>query len=67
MTALEQRQLKTLLKDAVVEVLKERHDLLRDALQESIEDLAMLKAIQAGEKTRIVSRRRILQRLNRAA
>jgi hypothetical protein len=34
MTALEERRIKVLLKDAVVEVLEERHDLLRDALQE---------------------------------
>lgn len=67
MTALEERRIKSLLKDAVVEVLKERHDLLRDALQESLEDMAMLKAIQAGEKSRLTSRKKIFQRLARAA
>jgi hypothetical protein len=67
MTALEERRIKVLLKDAVVEVLKERHDLLRDALQESLEDMAMLKAIQAGEKSRLTTRKKIFQRLARAA
>ena len=67
MTALEERRIKVLLKDAVVEVLKERQDLLRDALQESLEDMAMLKAIQAGEKTALTSRKRIFRRLARAA
>ncbi len=67
MTAVEERRIKGLLKDAVVEVLQERHDLFREALQESLEDLALLRAIQAGEKTRLTSRRRIFQRLARAA
>ena len=67
MTAVEERRLKVLLKDAVVEVLEERHDLLREALQESLEDLAMLRAIRDGEKSRPVSRKKILQRLARAA
>ena len=67
MTAVEERRIKVLLKDAVVEVLEERHDLLREALQESLEDMAMLRAIQDGEKSRPVSRKKIFQRLARAA
>jgi hypothetical protein len=67
MTALEERRIKGLVKDAVVEVLKERHDLLRKALQETFEDIAMLRAIRAGEKSRLTSRSRILQRLARRA
>ena len=67
MTAVEERRIKVLLKDAVVEVLEERRDLLREALQESLEDMAMLKAVQQGERTRITSRKRIFQRLARAA
>ncbi len=67
MTALEERRIKLLLKDAVVEVLEERHDLLREALQESLEEMAMLRAIQAGEKSRLTSRKKIFRRLERAA
>jgi hypothetical protein len=67
MTAVEERRIKILLKDAVVEVLEERRDLLREALQESLEDMAMLKAVQQGERTRLTSRKRIFQRLARAA
>jgi len=66
-TALEERRIKLLLKDAVVEVLEERHDLLREALQESLEEMAMLRAIQAGEKSRLTSRKKIFRRLERAA
>jgi|APCry1669193181_1035450.scaffolds.fasta_scaffold17832_2 hypothetical protein len=67
MTAVEERRLKSLLKDAVAEVLEERQDILRAAVQESLEDAAMLRAIQAGEKSRPVSRAKIFQRLARAA
>ena len=67
MTAIEERRLKTLLKDAVTEVLEERQDILRAAVQESLEDAAMLRAIQSGEKSRPVSRAQIFQRLARAA
>jgi hypothetical protein len=64
MTALEERRIKNLVKDAVVEVLEERHDLLREALEDSLEDVAMLRAIQAGEKSPLTSRKRIFQRLS---
>ena len=67
MTATEERRIKVLLKDAVTEVLEERQDILRAALQESLEDMAMLKAIQAGEKSPLVSRKKIFQRLAHAA
>jgi hypothetical protein len=67
MTAIEEHRIKLLLKDAVVEVLEERHDLLRTALQESLEDMAMLKAIQDGEKSKLTTRKKIFQRLARAA
>ena len=67
MTALEERRIKSLLKDAVVEILTERHDLLRDALRESLEDVALLRAIREGEKSRVTSRKRVFQRLSRAA
>ncbi len=67
MTAVEERRLKGLLKTAVAEVLEERQDLLRDALRESMEDMAMIRAIQAGEKTPMVSRKKVFWRLERAA
>ncbi len=67
MTAVEQNRLKGLLKTAVAEVLEERQDLLRDAMRESFEDLAMTRAIQAGEKTPLTSRKKVFQRLQRAA
>ncbi len=67
MTAVEERRLKGLLKSAVAEVLAERRDLLRDALSESLEDVALVRAIKLGEKSPLTSRRKIFQRLERAA
>ena len=67
MTATEERRLKILLKDAVTEVLEERQDILRAALQESLEDMAMLKAIQDGEKSPPVCRKKIFLRFTLAA
>ena len=67
MTAVEERRLKTLLKDAVIEVLTERNDLLRDAVRENLEDIAMLRAIQEGEKTPLTSREKVFRRLARVA
>ena len=67
MTATEERRIKVLLKSAVVEVLEERRDLLLDALRESLEDVAMLRAIQQGEKSPTVTRKKIFQRLSGAA
>ena len=67
MTATEERCLKILLKDAVTEVLEERQDILRAAMQESLEDMAMLKSIQDEEKSPLVSRKKIFQRFARAA
>lgn len=67
MTAVEENRLKGMLKKAVVEVLEERRDLLRDAFEESLEEIAMVRAIQEGEKTPKVSRKHIFQRLEKAA
>ena len=67
MIAVEERRLKGLLKNAVAEVLEEHRDLLRDAVRESFEDVALIRAIQLGEKSPLTSRRKILQQLERAA
>jgi len=67
MTVVEERRLKGLVKTAVAEVLTERPDLLRDALRESLEDMANIRAIQLGEKSPLINRKKIFRRLERAA
>jgi len=66
MTAVEERRLKGLLKTAVAEVLEERQDLLRDAVRETFEDMAILRAIQIGEQSPPCSRKKVFRRLERA-
>jgi hypothetical protein len=67
MNVVEERRLKRLPKTAVAEVLAERQDLLRDALRESLEDMATIRAIQIGEKSPMISRKKIFRRLEIAA
>jgi hypothetical protein len=67
MTATEERRLKGILKSAVTEVLEERQDLLRDAMREILEDMALLRAIKVVEKSPLVSRKKIFRQLDPAA
>ena len=54
-------QLKEALKAALVEVLEERPDLLRDMLAEVIEDIALARAIQEGEASGLMSREEVFR------
>jgi hypothetical protein len=57
-------QLKDALKAALVEVLEERADLLRDVLAEALEDIALSRAIQEGDTGERVSRDEVFQALD---
>ena len=61
----EQTKLKNLLKAAVVELLEERPDLVRDALADAIEDLGLIKAIEAGARSKAISRAEIFKILQK--
>ena len=65
--ASEEQRLKNILKDAVVEVLEDRRDLLRDAIRESIEDVALVRAIQQGEKSRLLGRKQVFKQFEHKA
>jgi hypothetical protein len=62
--SLSETQLKDALKLALIEVLEERSDLLRDVLAEVMEDVALVRAIQEGEATEPVSRDEVFRALN---
>jgi hypothetical protein len=62
--SLSETQLKDALKLALIEVLEERSDLLRDVLAEVMEDVALMRAIQEGEATELVSRDEVFRALN---
>ncbi len=48
---LDDPRLKQLFKTAVLEVLEERKDLLRDVIEEALEDIALARAIEVGQRT----------------
>ena len=49
-------KLKDLFKTAVLEVLEERKELLRDLIEETLEDIALARAIEQGQRSEEVSR-----------
>lgn len=57
-------RLKEALKAALVEVLEERGDLLRDVLAEVLEDVALIHAIREGEESHEVSREEVFRILD---
>ncbi len=59
MTQADAGQLKTLVKEAVAEALKQQREIVYDAVAEALEDLAMARAIQEGDRGDYVSREEI--------
>ena len=57
---LEDEKLKSLFKTALVEVLEERKDILRELIEEALEDIALARAIEQGERTGEASRNEVL-------
>lgn len=58
--SMDESKLKKLLKEAFIEALEERKDIFYDLVTEAIEDVALIRAIQEGEKTEPVSKKEIL-------
>jgi hypothetical protein len=54
-------RLKEMIKEALVEVLEERRDLMRAVMEEALEDVALVLAIEEGEGTAEVSRDEIFR------
>ena len=61
--SLDEGRVKEVLKQAVLEVLEERRDLIYDVLAEVMEDFALARAIQEGESSELVTREEVLQTL----
>jgi len=59
-TSIDETKLKDLLKSAVAEVLDERRELVKEIIEEAIEDLALVRAIDEGMSTDTVSRQEVL-------
>lgn len=58
-TAIDDQHLKEVLKAAFIEVLQERPDLIRGVLEETLEDVALVRAIQEGDQSGNVSREEV--------
>ena len=54
--AANEAQLKEVIKAALVEVLQERQDLLYDAIERAIQDIAFARAIEEGDRTELIER-----------
>ena len=57
---MDEEKLKSIFKNAIVEVLEERHELLRSLLDEAIEGLALARAIEQGESSGLATRQEVL-------
>jgi hypothetical protein len=64
--SIEEGRLKELLKTAIVEVLEERRELVLDVFEEALEDVALARAIEEGERSSLVSRDEVFKLLERA-
>lgn len=49
-------RLKEVFKSAIIEVLQERRELVQEILEGVVEDVALSKAIEEGERTPLVDR-----------
>ncbi|MEA5534929.1 hypothetical protein [Crocosphaera sp. XPORK-15E] len=63
--SVDQKLLKETLKLAIYELFQENREEFTELLSEIIEDIALIKAIEDGEKTELVERETILKLLNK--
>jgi hypothetical protein len=54
------------LKSAIVEILEERKDLVREVLEEALEDIALGRAIEEGDQSELVSCDEVFDALERS-
>ena len=64
-TIIDEAKLKEALKAAIVEILEERKDLVREVLEEALEDIALTRAIEEGEQGELVTRDEVFNALER--
>ena len=60
---IDEGKLKVLLKQALIEALEERAELIRDLLSEAVEDIALAKAIKEGEGSQSIGKDEVFQAL----
>jgi hypothetical protein len=62
---IDSNELKALLKQALVELLEEKNQVLHDALAEVIEEIGLVKAIQEGQTSGAADRAEVFEALER--
>ena len=65
-TMIDEAKLKEALKSAIVEILEERSDLVREVLEEALEDIALARAIEEGDQSELVTREEVFGALERS-
>jgi hypothetical protein len=60
---IDDQTLRDLLKEALIEVLQERPELLRDMIAEAVEEIGLARAIREGERTAVVDKDAVLKTL----
>jgi len=64
--SIDEAKLKQALKSAIVEILEERKDFVREVLEEALEDIALARAIEEGEQGGLVTRDEVFDALERS-
>ena len=64
---MDEERIKKLFKEALMELFEERKELLHELLAETLEDIALARAIKAGEGTVPVSKHEVLKLLEESA
>ena len=63
-TNLDENKIKTLFKEALVEVIEENQELVSSILIDALEDIGLSRAIEEGETSKTVSRDEIFKVLS---
>ena len=66
-TLFDDNKLKSLMKQAIIEAIEEKKDVVRDILVDALEDVALIHAIQDGEDSGSASRDEIFDILANSA
>ena len=61
--SLEDKRMKDLIKQALLELFQERRDLFHDLFEELLEDVGLANAMREGEDSEIVSEQEVMKAL----
>ena len=66
-TTIESNELKAIIKEALLEIIHERRDLVHELLEEALEDIALARAIEEGKESGTANRDDVFAVLQEAA